>query len=415
MYNCHFKVLAAILFLAAAIAACEPFDTISGTPRDQPGQPEEEIRESNLDEHIDTVIYLAALEFESGYDWSKDSVLRDIPATAVLLKKDPLKKTISRIAEFSAGIAAAPDALFLSDGHLYGISARDGQRIVSEDGTERFRWVGNERVEGLYATSDTIATLGITPGGFCFRINGEEVISRPGGSIIHGLHVDGNACIFFYEVPDEEVGRRVYHRFKVVNGREEELSVNSMGAIYDMMMVNGKMCILSRLNARVGMRISIDKQITSLKRSVTVAADIRLLRAGETVYVSMEDVAAYPQTKTLLWGPDGTHYLEEGTISFFPDTFRTGAAGRVGLIRLTGDGQVTSFGMMAQDESGWEQSPSAGSRLLSRDCAACAGGTLFAAFSRTGAPPQLWTGRTVHDLPVTNGYITAIDVSLIKK
>ena len=44
-----------------------------------------------------------------------------------------------------------------------------------------------------------------------------------------------------------------------------------------------------------------------------------------------------------------------------------------------------------------------------------AGGTLFAAFSRTNAPPQLWMGKTVCDLPVSNGYITALAVELIKK
>jgi hypothetical protein len=47
--------------------------------------------------------------------------------------------------------------------------------------------------------------------------------------------------------------------------------------------------------------------------------------------------------------------------------------------------------------------------------AGCAGGTLFAAFSRTNAPPQLWIGKTVHDLPVSNGYVTALAVELIKK
>ena len=77
------KAFAALLAFAAALSACEPFETISGTPRSQTEHPaEEEIRESNLDEHVDTVIYLAALEFEEGYDWSKDTVLRDVPATS---------------------------------------------------------------------------------------------------------------------------------------------------------------------------------------------------------------------------------------------------------------------------------------------------------------------------------------------
>ena len=40
---------------------------------------------------------------------------------------------------------------------------------------------------------------------------------------------------------------------------------------------------------------------------------------------------------------------------------------------------------------------------------------LCAAFSRTNAPPQLWIGKTVHELPITNGYITALSVELIRK
>ena len=71
--------------------------------------------------------------------------------------------------------------------------------------------------------------------------------------------------------------------------------------------------------------------------------------------------------------------------------------------------------MTGPDESGWEILPSEGSRFLSRDCAVCLGGTLFAAFSRTNVPPQLWMGKTVCDLPVSNGYVTALSVELIRK
>ena len=410
------KAFAALLAFAAALAACEPFETISGTPRSQTEHPaEEEIRESNLDEHVDTVIYLAALEFEEGYDWSKDTVLRDVPATAVLLKRDPVKKTISRVTQFPAGLASSPDPLFYADGHLYSVLSQDGQRIVCEDGTERFRWEGDERVEGLLPSPEGIATLGLSPKGIFYRIDGEALVAQAGGSLLHGLHKDGESVVFFYEVPDENVGTRVPHRFKVVNRQVEEIGGNSSGAIYDIMMANGKLCILSRQNIRVSMRIAVENQSTPVKRTAQTAADIRLLRARESVYACMQDVVNYPETKSILWGPDGTDLYEEGNVAFFPDTCRTAAPGRVGLVRLSGDGRVQAFGMTGPDESGWETIPSEGSRFLSRDCAVCLGGTLFAAFSRTNAPPQLWMGKTVCDLPVSNGYITALAVELIKK
>lgn len=410
------KALAALLIPAASLAACERFDTISGTPRDLTENPkEEEIRESNLDEHVDTVVYLAALEFEDGYDWSKDTVLRDISATAVLLKRDPIKKTLSRVTSFPAGLASHPNPLFYADGHLYSIISQDGQRIVCEDGSERFHWEGDERVEGLLPSPEGIATLGISPKGLFYRMNGEEIVASAEGSLLHGLHKDGDAVVFFYEVPDENVGTRVPHRFKVVNRQVEEIGGNSSGAIYDIMMANGKLCILSRQNIRVSMRIAVENQSTPVKRTAQTAADIRLLRARESVYACMQDVANYPETKSILWGPDGTDLYENGNVAFFPDTCRNADPGRIGLVRLSGDGQVQAFGMTAPDESGWEMNPSEGSRFLSRDCATCAGGTLFAAFSRTNAPPQLWIGKTVHDLPITNGYITALSVELIRK
>ena len=410
------KALAALLIPAAALAACEPFDTISGTPRDQTEKPtEEEIRESNLDEHVDTVIYLAALEFEAGYDWSKDTVLRDISATAVLLKRDPVKKTVSRVTTFPAGLASSPDPLFFADGHLYSVLSQDGQRVVCEDGTERFRWEGNERVEGLLPSPEGIATLGISPKGIFYRIEGEAIVAQPKGTLLHGLHKDGEAVVFFYQVPDENTGTRAPHRFKVVNRLVEEMTGSVSTALYDIMMANGKLCSLSRQNIRVSMRIAVDNQSTPVKRTVRTAADIRLLRARESVYASMQDVVNYPETKSILWGPDGTDLYEDGNVAFFPDTCRNADPGRVGLVRLSGDGQVQTFGMTAQDGSGWEMSPSEGSRFLSRDCAVCAGGTLFAAFSRTNAPPQLWLGKTVCDLPVSNGYVTALAVELIHK
>lgn len=410
------KAFAALLAFAAALAACEPFETISGTPRSQTEHPaEEEIRESNLDEHVDTVIYLAALEFEEGYDWSKDTVLRDVPATAVLLKRDPVKKTISRVTQFPAGLASSPDPLFYADGHLYSVLSQDGQRIVCEDGTERFRWEGDERVEGLLPSPEGIATLGLSPKGIFYRIDGEALVAQAGGTIRHGLHRDGEAVFCFYEVPDEETGTRNLHRFKVMNRQVEEMTGSSSGSVYDMMMANGKLCSLSRLNIRVSMRITVDNQSTPVKQTARAAADIRLLRARESVYACMQDVVNYPETKSILWGPDGTDLYEEGNVAFFPDTCRTAAPGRVGLVRLSGDGRVQAFGMTGPDESGWEILPSEGSRLLSRDCAGCAGGTLFAAFSRTNAPPQLWMGKTVCDLPVSNGYVTALAVELIKK
>ena len=200
-----------------------------------------------------------------------------------------------------------------------------------------------------------------------------------------------------------------------MNRQVEEMTGSSSGSVYDMMMANGKLCSLSRLNIRVSMRITVDNQSTPVKQTARAAADIRLLRARESVYACMQDVVNYPETKSILWGPDGTDLYEEGNVAFFPDTCRTAAPGRVGLVRLSGDGRVQAFGMTGPDESGWETIPSEGSRFLSRDCAVCLGGTLFAAFSRTNAPPQLWIGKTVHDLPVSNGYVTALAVELIKK
>ena len=234
------KAFAALLAFAAALAACEPFETISGTPRSQTEHPaEEEIRESNLDEHVDTVIYLAALEFEEGYDWSKDTVLRDVPA--------------------------------------------DGQRIVCEDGTERFRWEGDERVEGLLPSPEGIATLGLSPKGIFYRIDGEALVAQAGGTILHGLHRDGDAVFCFYDVPDEETGTRNLHRFKVMNRQVEEMTGSSSGSVYDMMMANGKLCSLSRLNIRVSMRITVDNQSTPVKQTARAAADIRLLRARQGI------------------------------------------------------------------------------------------------------------------------------------
>ena len=102
---------------------------------------------------------------------------------------------------------------------------------MCEDGTERFRWEGDERVEGLLPSPEGIATLGLSPKGIFYRIDGEALVAQAGGTILHGLHRDGEAVFCFYDVPDEETGTRNLHRFKVMNRQVEEMTGSSSGSV----------------------------------------------------------------------------------------------------------------------------------------------------------------------------------------
>ena len=81
-----------------------------------------------------------------------------------------------------------PDRHRLGHGRLWTDVCDGREVVVSRDGTERFRYEGDELLRGFLATTNFVYTLGQRQGreGFSFRVNGEERFSSPTGTILGG-------------------------------------------------------------------------------------------------------------------------------------------------------------------------------------------------------------------------------------
>ena len=129
----------------------------------------------------------------------------------------------------------------------------DGREvIVSRDGTERFRYEGDELLRGFLLVGNAVYTLGQRQGreGLCFRIKGEERFSSPVGTVLGGpldseweggaFSRDASGICYTYAIPVRKGDRQLWE-YRVM--REDEvlkiLPAGSVDALFDIRVSNG--------------------------------------------------------------------------------------------------------------------------------------------------------------------------------
>ena len=160
--------------------------------------------------------YITGIEYPQGYNWMPDLGSNAEGAVLFLMKED------ERVLEIPVGyghcVSADADMHRCIDGHLYTDFSTDQETVVKKDGVEMFRFFGREMIICMLDRDDGIHTLGQPRSGtgWVYRRNGEIILYKGSGQILHGLYMDGESICFSYMDPIETSGgvRNLYYTVK---------------------------------------------------------------------------------------------------------------------------------------------------------------------------------------------------------
>ena len=196
----------------------------------------------------DTVLYMTAVEFPEDYDWRRDTSFGEVSGRLVLFR-DSVR--ILEIPASPGSLASLdPDLHHFVDGHVYTESCSGEETFIGKDGEVLFSYPGRELLCGLVVEGEHVYTLGRnrSGSGFSFRLNGEELFSRPDGGIAAhfsarpeylsgALYRDGGHLYFSYWQPLEDGGNnRAW--YVVEDGVESRVEVPD-GRMYDIRIRDG--------------------------------------------------------------------------------------------------------------------------------------------------------------------------------
>lgn len=152
-----------------------------------------------------------------------------------------------------------PERHRIWDGHLWTDSTDGHVTIISCDGQEKFRYEGEEHLQGFLLVNGNVHTLGQRPGrdGFCYRINGEAVFDSPRGSVLGSpsdpdwlggaLSLDGENVYYAYSLPIA-LKDHVFREYHVMRGAQhyKTIPAGSSDALYDLRVHEGQVIRLER-------------------------------------------------------------------------------------------------------------------------------------------------------------------------
>ena len=180
---CMKKCTYLLLLLLCLPAACqrEPEESIPRNLRESIVRQHTSSREEGASDPEAPVIsppdvYQTAIFFPDSVDWRAG----DATGARILLMKNG-----EILGSVAVGDNPNPESHRVLDGQLWWDSTDGHQTVLSCNSQERFRYVGEERIQGLLCVDGAVHTLGQRPGGgFCYRINGEEVYSSADGMVL---------------------------------------------------------------------------------------------------------------------------------------------------------------------------------------------------------------------------------------
>lgn len=141
-------------------------------------------------------------------------------------------------------------------GHLWSDSTDGHETVIFCDGEERFRFPGEEHLQGFMLVGEDVHTLGQHPGrdGFCYRINGNAVFESSRGSVLGSpsdpdwpggaLALDGEDIYYSYRVDQE---------YRVMKGAElyKTLPTGAPDALYDLRVHAGEVVRVEKRGSEI--------------------------------------------------------------------------------------------------------------------------------------------------------------------
>ena len=343
-------------------------------------------------------IYLSGVEYPPDYDWQRDTACGSVSFELVLFKGKERILVVPGGPEHE--ISPDPDMMRIRGGHIYTDYSTPSETVIRRDGAELFRYGGRERIRGFLLSGASVHTLGENRDGegFSYRIDGNVVFERKGGTILGGdaipffeggaLNTDGGKVWFSYKTE-----KNVY-----IVGDGVEETVPAEGAVLDQRRWGGE---IYRIENREGFGAKNpvlvrgdDYYPQTGGIAVRYAVSARLVECGERIM----GMGTYYWTGSgfqyAIWNTHAMQYVIPTQLS------RTYCReGTVYSVFLEDD--------YAEISCGKEKSIVQGRFTHVYPCAGFMDGKFAAALS--GASPLLWYDGTVTPI-VLNGPLTGLHV-----
>ena len=233
--------------------------------------------------------YVTGIEYPDGYDWYPDLGYSADGAVLFLMRNG------TRILELPVGyehhVSVDADMHRCVDGHLYTDFSTDEETIVKKDGIEMFRFFGREMIVSLIERPDGIYTLGQPRSGtgWVYRQNGEILLYKGSGKILHGLHMDGESICFSYQdvIFSGAESQSLY--YLVVNGIPTAVrATDDVTGIDDIVRIDGTICYIASIETLAGRVLfrGPDPYALKMPSDATGITECRIILDDGEIFVS---------------------------------------------------------------------------------------------------------------------------------
>lgn len=262
---CVMRKLFSLLALSIALFSCQRplFESTSreGTGsggRIPPPSPPDSTRYARI-------VYSTAVVFPDSVNWRKGQT----QGAKLVLFKDT-----TPVQMLEADNPPQPDRHTFQDGHFWTFFTDGSSTTVSCDGNLFFEYPGEESPLGFLVAGGEVHTLGQHPGGgFCYRVNGQEVFSSPQGMILSwsanpdweggALSRDETGVYYSYALPVKNEESEIWE-YRVMKGGEIRKMIPAVtgSELHDIRVLDGT---VYRLENRYGRLCYIrDETLTPL-------------------------------------------------------------------------------------------------------------------------------------------------------
>lgn len=200
-------------------------------------------------------VYATALHFRDSVNWRRDS----LGMADLLFFKDG-----ECLLQLPVKTPPDPERHRIWGGHLWTDYTDGHETYVFRDGEERFRFDGEEHLQGFLIVNGDVHTLGQRPGGtgFCYRINGKAVFESSRGSVLGGpsdpewpggaLTLDGKDIYYSYSLPIA-LKDRVFREYHVMRGAEpyKTIPAGTSDALYDLRVHDGQVLRVEKRDSAI--------------------------------------------------------------------------------------------------------------------------------------------------------------------
>ena len=354
-----------------------------------------------LDRYDPEICYSAGLDYPEGHDW-KSSPDDSLVKVSLVMFADG--EPVLRVpAGKDVYVSPDPSRHRILKGHLYTDYTDGASTVVKRDGKEVFRYEGAEEIIDMLVHKDEVHHLGRPrdSGGFCYRVNGEEIISRAEGRLFSTFReVDGEVCFFFAQTAMTSEGKKDAY-YMVRNGKVGRLDVDDdLTEVWDIMLACGDtVLIASSPESAVPMLIKGGERISMESKFMAETVSCRFLESDELCVIMR---LKYPMYSNLMADVLWAGYTEWKLFGIL-DLISAAYAGSQGYCVAVNPSSGDSGTIFLNDE---RFSMPDGYSVYTEDCVACRDSLLYVGLSAgPGRKPMIWRNGIMDTLDM-NGPVT---------